>query len=441
MQGTVSITVQETNLKWSIPDGPEPVVLGRQAHWFPAQGLAQINPLSLPLDLSVGPNPAHRRPGVILWGTHPTGIWSRRRVVASSWGLLAQGFMGPFLVVAGTKGVEGSLLPLPGTLGRTGCLRLQRPMESLQPPVLFRMSGLNALWEDPQLKPPHCQGRQSAQTYAGKGWTVVATDGSREAVLPEGSLQNLSHLRTSWLTPPRGICWCATGGVSHGQRVDAHSVPSAKPTLEVDTPQVVGLLRWCKGLAPRRCPATSLAPSNQPSTVQQVPNRAWGRPGNRGFPVLQPGYQLFGPPGRVCLPGHNQALRYRPLHLIGMLVGGPAQVSQSIPASGLEALDPFIAGLAADSKGSAQFHEAFSPCSPLLHEPDLLSFTARTLPGHHFPPQLSSSQSSRKVLPMFPVFMLPVYPVCTSPQSSPTRGEEDTCQSVLDEVQNDQCMS
>ena len=273
MQGTVSITVQETNLKWSIPDGPEPVVLGRQAHWFPAQGLAQINPLSLPLDLSVGPNPAHRRPGVILWGTHPTGIWSRRRVVASSWGLLAQGFMGPFLVVAGTKGVEGSLLPLPGTLGRTGCLRLQRPMESLQPPVLFRMSGLNALWEDPQLKPPHCQGRQSAQTYAGKGWTVVATDGSREAVLPEGSLQNLSHLRTSWLTPPVAHQQIPRGGVSHGQRVDAHSVPVRNQPLKSIHHRSLGFSAgakgWLQGAARRRLlrRRTSPARSSRSPTV------------------------------------------------------------------------------------------------------------------------------------------------------------------------------
>ena len=45
MQGTVSITVQETNLERSIPDTPEPVVLGRQAHGFPAQGLAQVDHL------------------------------------------------------------------------------------------------------------------------------------------------------------------------------------------------------------------------------------------------------------------------------------------------------------------------------------------------------------------------------------------------------------
>ena len=146
MQGTVSINVQETNLEWSIPDRPEPVVLGRQAHWLPTQGLTQINLLSLPLDLAVGAYPPHRRPGLVLWGTHPAGIGAWRRSEPFSWGLLAQGFMGSLLVVVGTKGLEGSLLLQPVGLGRPGCLRLQRPVKPLQPPVLFRMSRLDTLW-------------------------------------------------------------------------------------------------------------------------------------------------------------------------------------------------------------------------------------------------------------------------------------------------------
>ena len=66
--------------------------------------------------------------------------------------------MGPFLVVVGTKGLEGPLLPPPRGLGWAGGLPLQRTVESLQPAVLFRMPRLDALWEDSQLS-----GRQSSR--------------------------------------------------------------------------------------------------------------------------------------------------------------------------------------------------------------------------------------------------------------------------------------
>ena len=102
--------------------------------------------------------------------------------------------------------------------------------------------------------------------------------------------------------------------------------------------------------------------------------------------VPQPGHQFLGAPGRVRLPGRNQALHHLRPSLVGMPVRCPAQVSQPIPAPGLETLDPFIAGLPADSKGSAQIQEGLSPALPAFYEPDLFRFRTRILPGHHFPP-------------------------------------------------------
>ena len=165
MQGTVSIAVQEPDLKRAEADCPESVVLGSQPHRFSTQeDLAQVDPLSLPLDRSIGPDPAHSRPGLVFRGVHPCGIRSYRRAVSPSWGLLTQCLMGSLLVVAGTKGLEGSLLLQPVGLGWARGLRLQRPVESFQPPVLFRMSGLGALWEDPQLKPESTEGRPWGQS-------------------------------------------------------------------------------------------------------------------------------------------------------------------------------------------------------------------------------------------------------------------------------------
>ena len=134
MQGTVSMTVQEPDLEWSVADGPEPVVLGSQPHGFSAEGLAQVDHLSLPLDLSVGADPSHRRPGLVLRGVHSPGIGAYRWAVVQGWGLLVQRFMGSLLVVAGTKVLEGTLLSLPRRLGgravsafNVRCNRSNRP--------------------------------------------------------------------------------------------------------------------------------------------------------------------------------------------------------------------------------------------------------------------------------------------------------------------------
>jgi len=368
-------------------DRPVSVVLGHQSHRLPAQGFTQVDPPFIPLDLSIGPDPSHGHPGLVLRGVHPLGIGTYRRLALPSWRLLTQRFMGSLLVVAGTKGLEGTLLPLPRGLGRTCCLRLQRPVEPLQPPVLFRMSRrLDTLWKDPQLDPPHSQGRQSAQANAGKGRTVVGADGPRETVLPEGSFKDRAHLRTSGLAQPVARQEIPGGGILHGKGVDPCPISSAEPALEVDTPEVIGLLRLDKGLAPRRCPAASLAPAHQPSPVQQVSGRTGGRPGNPWLPVLQPGHQLLGAPRWVLLPSRDQALHDRPLRLVGMPMRRPAQVSQTIPSPGLKAMDPFVAGLRADAKGLARFQAAFSPSLPSLYEPDLFHFTTRIIPRHHFPP-------------------------------------------------------
>ena len=323
MQGRVSINVQETNLEGSIPDGPEPIVLGRQAHWLPAQGLTQVNLLVPATRSRRGCVPAAPSSRSRTLGNAPG--WDRGVATGSTaqLGAAGPGLHGVAPGCSWNERLEGSLLLQPVGLGRPGCPRLQRPVKPLQPPVLFRMSRLDTLWEDPQLDPPHGQGRQSPQSHAGKGRAVVGADGPGKAVLPEGPLQNRVHLRPPRLAQPVARQEIPGGGVLHGKGIDSQPIPRAKPALEVDAPQVVGLLPLDKGLAPRRRPAASLAPAHQPGPVQQVPSRAGSWPGDPRLTSLQPGYQFLGAPGRVRLPGRNQALRDRLPRFIGMPVGGP----------------------------------------------------------------------------------------------------------------------
>ena len=225
---------------------------------------------------------------------------------------MTQRLMGSLLMVAGTKVLEGALLLLPRGLGWTGYLCFQRTVEPLQAPVLFRMPRFDALWEDPQLHPPHYS--PPRPTLANGGPLSVRMVCGRPY-----SRKALS--RTGRETPG--------GGVLHSNRVDAPPVSRAEPALEVDA-QVIGLLCLDKGLAPRRCPASLFTPAHQPSPVQQATHGNRGEPGNPRLPVSQPSYQVFGAPSRMRLPGRNQALGYRPLCLVRMLIGRTAQIPQSI---------------------------------------------------------------------------------------------------------------
>jgi hypothetical protein len=370
-------------------DRPVPVIFRHQSHWLATQGLTQVDPSSVPLDLSVGPDPSHRHTRLVLRRDHPPGIRTFRRLVTPGWRLLPQGFMRAFLVVSGTKSVKSPLLLLPRGLGRLCSLRLKRSVEPLQPSVLLRMTRLDALRNDSRLDPPHRQSRQSTQANTGEGRTVVGPDRPGQAVLSKGSFQNRAHLGASGLAQPVTHQEIPGGGVSQRQGIDPYPIPGAEPTLEVDAPQVVGLLYLGKGLAPRGRTAARLTPAHQSSPVQQVPNGAGGGPSlprRTRFPVIQPGYQLLGTPGWVVLAGQNQPFYHRPPRTVRMHVGCAAKVAQSLPAPGSEALNSFVAGLRTNSKGLAQIHEGLSPCFPSLDEPSLLRFRARTTPRHHFPP-------------------------------------------------------
>ena len=148
------------------------------------------------------------------------------------------------------------------------------------------------------------------------------------------------------------------------------------------------MLRGDQRLTPRSRPASSLPPLHQTRPVQQVSNRARGRPENIRLPVSKPGNQLLRSPGGMLQPRGDNTFHHASVRLIGMAMGRPALITHAIPAPGPEALDPLVAGLTADIKSPAQFHEAFSPLLPTLNELDLFHLRAYILPGHRFPPHV-----------------------------------------------------
>src|SRR3990172_6871283 len=421
MEDLTRMGIQHTDLKRTKADGPEPVVLGRQSHGFAAQGLAEIHHVALPLDLAVGAH-SYDQHLTLVHGFGDAGrVTPGRRGVETGRGLLAQGLVGSLLVVMPAEGVEGSLLgPQRGPSGARS-LRLQRPVQPLQPPVLLGVAWGDPLRHDPQLYPPHRQGRQASQPRAGEGWPVVRADGPWEPIFPEGPLQHSLDCWSPGLLQAIAHQQVARGGVRHGQRVAPPSVSRPKPPLEVYRPDVVGSVSRGEGLAPRGCPLDTTPALNQARPLKDAARSARRRPAHLRMALLQPRDQLPRPPrgvrplGTLHLPCHLQR------RLVRVRVRGPAHVAQPVPPQLLEPPNALVAGLGADPKLVAQIHEAHSPALPPLNEPSMLLLRVRLSPGHSLPSKVAPPPF-RKVLPMSPVYVLPMYPVCTHLNPPPQGG-------------------
>ena len=131
------MVIQEAYSQRPIADNPIPVVLWRQPHWLTPESLAEVDLIPSPLDLSVGADLPHRHSDLVVRSRYPAGIGPERRTVPIPRTGLPQSLMRPLFIVAVAKGVKGSLLPSSVRLRRRSRLCLQRPVQPLQPSVLF----------------------------------------------------------------------------------------------------------------------------------------------------------------------------------------------------------------------------------------------------------------------------------------------------------------
>ena len=386
MQDTTSMIIQQSDRQRTKMDGPEPLVLWDQANGLTSQGLAEIDSVPFPLDLSIGTHFADCHSDLVLRYADSTRIGPKRRSVMTGRRLLFQRLVWPLLVVSPAKGVKGTLLDVPVRSRRSGRLRLQRPMQSLKSSVLLRVAGFDPLRYDAQLDPPYRQRRQAPQSNTGEGRPVVGPDGPRKSVLPKGSLQNPLCLRPVGSRQPIAGQQVPRGGVLHGQRVDPDTISCAEPPLPVDGPDVVGALGSSEGFAPGRSMPASFSPLHQPCPFQDIPGGAGRRPRLLWFQRSQPCHQLLGSPGRISKPGSDQPLSNSLRGPIGTATRSSTAVPQSIPAPLLKPPHSLIAGLATDAELTAQLHEAHSPLLPSLDKVDLLGFRPLLFPGQHIPP-------------------------------------------------------
>ena len=159
--------------------------------------------------------------------------------------------------------------------------------------------------------------------------------------------------------------------------------------------------------------------SHQPCTAQDIPSGARRRPGNFCLHTSQPSHQLLRSPRRMGLFGRDHSLGHCTRGPISMASRSSAPVSQSFPTIRPEPLDPLVAGLATYAELTAQLHERHFPSFPSFNESYLFLFWARLIPGQHTHLLMGCLPFSPNVLPMCPVYLLPMYQVCTYRVPSP----------------------
>ena len=174
--------------------GPGPIVLLDQANGFAPEGLAHVDHLPPPLDLSGAADASYRDPSSVLWRADACGIGAKRGRVESGGRSLPEGLVGPLDVVAVPEAVESPTLSSPVGLRRRSRLGLQGSVKPLQTPVLLGVSGLDPLWHYPQLDPPCGQWREASQPHTSEGRPVVGADDVGQAVLSESPIQYALNL-------------------------------------------------------------------------------------------------------------------------------------------------------------------------------------------------------------------------------------------------------
>src|SRR3990172_6103574 len=291
-------------------EGNQPAILVfRDAYQFSHQGLAHKDESPMPPDLTIGTSPPNRCKRVVFHVSKAVGIRPRRQCIKAGWRNLAQGFMRAHRVIDRDEGIALFLLSLGGFSRRAHHFLLEGTVQSFVPPVLLRMSWLDALGHNAQLNPPHRERRQSTGAYRSEWRTIVSADSQWQTVLSEDALKHGLHMGIVWLGKDLAAQEHASTCVANSQGIASGTVSRANPTLEIGTPDVVGAVGTNKRLEPGAGTPAAFAPGHQSIQTQNPAASAhrWPLLGNLR-PFLWTRAKLGRTPGRMRLlgPYHRQ---------------------------------------------------------------------------------------------------------------------------------------
>src|SRR5262249_36881863 len=132
--------------------------------------------------------------------------------------------------------------------------------------------------------------------------------------------------------------------IAQRQRLATRAIAGEEPALEVDAPDVIGLLASRKRRARRRAAAPQPPGDWQALAVGQSPERARCGPGNLRRFAFKPSTYFHRAPGRMCLAHVDAALGDRTADRVRMLMRRTGSVDKADRAVRLITRQPFVSG-------------------------------------------------------------------------------------------------
>jgi hypothetical protein len=331
---------------------------------FPNESLA-----ALPFDLPIAPDPPHDPMSPISYRflppiDSPPTIYLHRCS-------LCQPFVGSHAIVSPNPPIRPPLLRSPIARCRMRRFGLEHPMHLLVCTVLFGMARRDKFDSNPQRRPPGTQPRKSRRACGSKGTAVVHSDHFRVAVSPKDSEKFPAGRPPALVSQQANAQQIATEQIPHSQWLDATTILGAKPTFEIDSPNMVGPPRDSEfgSLQTRTTTSPSSAcPPIQAHALEPIAHRPNTGDLIRSICLAQACRQLpAAPSGMATTQSPNPLQPFgRYLSRTSPWSAGPIlQTSKPFP---FEAPHPFVGRSAAQSKLSAKLAEVSLGLARQLHK-------------------------------------------------------------------------
>jgi hypothetical protein len=340
-------------------------------------------PLSAsPLYLPVAPDPSNHPLLGILDEGRPS-LADSRPINLGRWSL-PQRFVWANVVVDLHPPIGSALLRPPVARRRPSCFRLHDSMHLFVGPVLFRMAWSDELHRDSHHGPPSAQTRKSRWAGRSKRPPVVHSDDPWIAVASKEPQEDSPHRLPPLIGQQPDAQQIAAVQIPYRQRFHPLAILRPEPAFEVHRPYLVAALGYCQVPTPEVRPTPS-TPTNTTTELQLLEPPS-NRPGRRNTrPFVLPGQsspQFATSPAPMSSP---QLLKtFQPLRacLPGRAMGTASSIQESPLPVLLEALSPFVATLAADSKRPTQPRHALLGLQSQLHEPHPSRHLSKDIPCH-----------------------------------------------------------
>ncbi len=275
--------------------------------------------------------------------------------------------MGPLVIELAAEVVEAALLGPEVSFRRPGGTRFESSVHAFVAAVLLGLAGLDEFGEDAEADPPDRERGEAAERVGGEGGTVVGADTLRQAVLAEEALEDGPGAFDRWGGEPVTTEEEATEAILDGERIAVEAVARAELALEVGAPDSVGRVHGCGW--PAGMSAAHSTPSGWDETVavQDSVDGADGRWVPIGEAISEEPLQLGGAPA-ASAPEFEDGLDdlSRSAMRAGMRPMGA--IGEAIEPQFLEAAEPLIARLAADTVAAAELGEREQATLGIDHE-------------------------------------------------------------------------